>query len=59
MENTYEIRYGRAVRIGVVVAFTIAAATGAFFRFGAAYGISAGLDLTNVRHAHTHLMHFA
>ena len=59
MENTYEIRYGLAVRIGVVVAFTIAAATGAFFRFGPAYGISVGLDLTNVRHAHTHLMHFA
>ncbi len=51
--------YGQVVRIGVVVAFTIAAATGAFFRLSAAYGNTAGFNLLNVRHAHTHLMYFA
>jgi len=47
------------VWIASVLAFTIAAATGALYRFGLAYGFTGGLDFTNVRHAHSHLMFFA
>jgi len=38
--------------------FLVAAATGAIYRFGTVYGWTAGLSLTNVRHAHSHLMYF-
>lgn len=38
--------------------FAIAGATGALFRFGLLYGLPTGLQLVNVRHAHSHLMYF-
>lgn len=38
--------------------FVLAGATGALFRFGMVYGLPAGLELVNVRHAHSHLMYF-
>ncbi len=43
---------------GALACFTLAAATGALFRFAAAYGLPLGLGLGNVRHAHSHLMYF-
>lgn len=43
---------------GALGAFVLAGATGALFRFGVAYGVAPALDLTNVRHAHSHLMYF-
>ena len=44
--------------IGALVAFIVAGATGVLFRFGVAYGATGSLNLTNVRHAHSHLMYF-
>ena len=41
-----------------LAAFVLAAGTGAGMRFGLAYGWPAGLDITNARHAHSHLMYF-
>ena len=38
--------------------FVIAGATGALLRFGLLQGLPAGLQLVNVRHAHSHLMYF-
>jgi hypothetical protein len=42
--------------------FILAALTGALFRFATGYGLGpdrlAGLDLGNIRHAHSHLMYF-
>lgn len=38
--------------------FVLAGLTGVFYRFGIAYGWTAGLELGNVRHAHSHLMYF-
>ncbi len=49
----------RTVWRGAVLAFTLAAATGAFFRFSLAYGFPSGINLANARHAHSHLMYFA
>ena len=43
---------------GALALFVLAALTGAFFRFATAHGGALGLDLTNVRHAHSHLMYF-
>lgn len=43
---------------GALVCFVLAGLTGAFFRFGIAYGWTAGLGLVNIRHAHSHLMYF-
>lgn len=39
-------------------AFVLAGATGAILRFGALFGLPAGLSFVNVRHAHSHLMYF-
>ena len=39
--------------------FVLAGSTGALFRFSLLYGPPAGLDLGNVRHAHSHLMYFS
>jgi len=44
---------------GAILAFSLAAATGAFFRFGVAYGFTSGINFANARHAHSHLMYFA
>lgn len=49
----------RIVWRGAVLAFALAAATGAFFRFSSAYGFTVGINLANARHAHSHLMFFA
>jgi hypothetical protein len=38
--------------------FVLAAATGAWLRYGMLYGFPGGLQFTNVRHAHSHLMYF-
>lgn len=43
---------------GALACFVIAGLTGVLFRFGIAYGWTAGLGLVNVRHAHSHLMYF-
>ena len=39
--------------------FALAGLTGALYRFGLVLGLPWGLDLTNVRHAHSHLMYFS
>lgn len=41
---------------GALACFILAGATGFLFRLGLSTGTTAGLDLTNVRHAHSHLM---
>ncbi len=38
--------------------FVLAAGTGALYRLGLTYGWTAGLELINIRHAHSHLMFF-
>lgn len=38
--------------------FILAGATGSLLRFGMLYGYPAGLQMTNIRHAHSHLMYF-
>jgi len=38
--------------------FVLAGSTGALYRMGLAHGWTAGFDLTNIRHAHSHLMYF-
>lgn len=38
--------------------FIVAAATAVLYRTGQAYGFTAGLDLVNIRHAHSHTMYF-
>ena len=43
---------------GALVVFVLAGATGAAFRFAVAMGDTFGLNLTHVRHAHSHLMYF-
>jgi hypothetical protein len=43
---------------GALGCFTIAAATGAWYRFGLLQGFPWGLQLADVRHAHSHLMYF-
>lgn len=48
----------RWVWIGALVCFALAGLTGVLFRFGVAYGATAGLRLENIRHAHSHLMYF-
>ncbi len=39
--------------------FVVAGTTGALYRFGLVLGLPWGLALTNVRHAHSHLMYFS
>ena len=43
---------------GALAFFVLAALTGAFFRIAVASGAAYGLDLGNVRHAHSHTMYF-
>ncbi len=43
---------------GAVAAFVLAALAGAAFRGTIAWGWDTGLSLTNLRHAHSHLMYF-
>jgi hypothetical protein len=44
--------------LGALSLFILAAATGALLRFGLLSGFPWGLQYTNVRHAHSHLMYF-
>lgn len=39
--------------------FILAGTTGALYRFGLILGLPWGLELSNVRHAHSHLMYFS
>ena len=41
-----------------IAAFVLAALTGSLLRFGVQHGMPFGLQVLNVRHAHTHLMYF-
>lgn len=41
---------------GSLTCFLVAASTGALYRFGMLYRLPSGLALSNVRHAHSHLM---
>ena len=41
-----------------IAAFVLAALTGSLLRFGVLHGMPFGLQVLNVRHAHTHLMYF-
>lgn len=49
---------GLLVWWGALALFVVAAVTGALFRFGVAYGPIGDLSLTNIRHAHSHLIYF-
>lgn len=44
--------------LGALACFVLAGLTGALYRFGIAYGLTFGLDLVNIRHAHSHMMYF-
>lgn len=44
--------------LGALSLFILAASTGALLRFGLLSGFPWGLQYTNVRHAHSHLMYF-
>lgn len=44
--------------IGALLCFVLAGSTGSLLRFGMLQGFPAGLHLSNVRHAHSHLMYF-
>lgn len=52
------LQRGRWIWGGALVLFIVAGVTGVFFRFGVAYGWTGGLNLENIRHAHSHLMYF-
>lgn len=41
-----------------LVLFVVAASTGVLYRVGQAYGFTVGLELVNIRHAHSHTMYF-
>ncbi len=43
---------------GALGAFVLAGSTGVLYRIGLATGWTAGFDLVNIRHAHSHLMYF-
>lgn len=51
---TYSV-YWRAA----LVCFALAGLTGSLYRFGLVLGLPWKLELTNVRHAHSHLMYFS
>lgn len=54
-DNDYPYRWGWLSALAI---FVLAGATGALLRFGAIYGFPWGLQIANVRHAHSHLMYF-
>ncbi|MEX0822428.1 MAG: hypothetical protein WD021_09805 [Rhodothermales bacterium] len=41
-----------------LVLFVVAVCTGVLYRAGQAYGFTGGLDMVNIRHAHSHTMYF-
>ena len=61
-EPTTSRRTGLAAWQAALACFVVAALAGALFRFALAYGWGpdrlAGLELGNIRHAHSHLMYF-
>ena len=50
--------WSRHFWITALIFFAISALTGVLYRAGLAYGFTAGLNLVNVRHAHSHTMYF-
>lgn len=46
------------VWLGALTCFVVAGSTGALYRAGLLFGLPAGLELGNIRHAHSHLMYF-
>jgi hypothetical protein len=44
--------------VGALGCFVLAGATGGLYRYGLMHGFRAGLQLSDVRHAHSHLMYF-
>lgn len=46
------------VWVAALATFVLAALTGALYRFAIVSGETFGLSLTNIRHAHSHLMYF-
>jgi len=54
-QNKSAYRWGFLSALAV---FVLAGLTGASMRFGTIYGFPWGLQYTNVRHAHSHLMYF-
>lgn len=48
----------RTIWLWSLLFFVLAAFTGFLFRYGMFYSLPAGLSLTNIRHAHSHLMFF-
>jgi len=57
MQHT-EQRPLRRAWLAALFCFVVAGATGSLLRFGMLGGFPAGLQLLNVRHAHSHLMYF-
>lgn len=57
MKHTTSLPTNQWAWTGALGCFILAGLTGALYRFGIAYGFSLGLDLTNIRHAHSHLMY--
>lgn len=46
------------VWLAALACFVLAASTGSLLRFGMRLGYPAGLQMANIRHAHSHLMYF-
>ncbi len=54
-QTTQELRWGW---VAALLLFVVAGLTGSLYRFGLLHGLPADLQLTNVRHAHSHLMYY-
>lgn len=50
--------YLRRIWLLALTCFVLAGATGSLLRFGMRTGYPAGLQMANIRHAHSHLMYF-
>jgi hypothetical protein len=50
--------YLRRIWLLALACFVLAGATGSLLRFGMRTGYPAGLQMANIRHAHSHLMYF-
>jgi hypothetical protein len=58
MNKLHHLALSRYWRLALAC-FVLAGTTGALYRFGLVLGLPWGLALTNVRHAHSHLMYFS
>lgn len=58
MNRLHHLALSRYWRLALAC-FVLAGTTGALYRFGLVLGLPWGLALTNVRHAHSHLMYFS